>query len=85
MAAELLLVAERRRTVTQEPGETQQPGESQQQGESQHPATQRGQSPRQHGVELRQFVRADGEMRQRSRPVPVDERPAARSVRIAPL
>jgi glucosyl-3-phosphoglycerate synthase len=79
MAAELLLVAERRRAVTQEPGETQQSGETQQ------PAAQRGQSPRQHGVELRQFVRADGEMRQRSRPVPVDERPAARSVRIAPL
>jgi hypothetical protein len=35
-------------------------------------------------VELRQFARADGEMRQRSRPVPVDERPPARSVRPAP-
>jgi hypothetical protein len=34
-------------------------------------------------VELRQFVRADGEMRQRSRPVPVIERPPARSVRPA--
>ena len=61
MAAELLLVAERRRAVT---GQTQQ-------------------SPRQQRVELRQFVRADGEMRQRSRTVPVDERPPAKSIRIA--
>lgn len=30
-------------------------------------------------VELRQFIRAGGEMRQRSRPVPVAERPPARS------
>ena len=59
MAAELLLVAERRRAA---------PGRAQ------------AAEP----VELRQFVRADGEMRQRSRPVPVDERPPARSVRIAP-
>jgi hypothetical protein len=33
---------------------------------------------------LRQFVRADGEMRQRSRPVPVDERPPANSIRSTP-
>ena len=59
MAAELLLVAERRRAVTA--SAAVQP------------------------VELRQFVRADGEMRQRSRPVPVAERPPARSVHIAPL
>ena len=32
-------------------------------------------------VYLRQFVRVNGEMRQRSRPVPVAERPPARSVR----
>jgi glucosyl-3-phosphoglycerate synthase len=64
MAAELLLVAERRRTATPEPSP--------------------GRSSRQQPVELRQFVREDGEMRQRSRPVPVTERPPARSVRIAP-
>ena len=57
MAAELLLVAERRR-ATSEPTPTRRP------------------------VELRQFIRADDEMRQRSRPVPVDERPPARSVRV---
>jgi glucosyl-3-phosphoglycerate synthase len=65
MAAELLLVAERRR-----PGAV-------------HTEWGTGRTPAQ-GVELRQFVRADGEMRQRSRPVPVDERPPARSVRPAP-
>jgi glucosyl-3-phosphoglycerate synthase len=63
MAAELLLVAERRRSAG---GRGQPAG--------------RG-SPR--PVQLRQFIRADGEMRQRSRPVPVDERPPARSVRPA--
>jgi glucosyl-3-phosphoglycerate synthase len=52
MAAELLLVADRRR------------------GGNQGKA-----------VELRQFTRAHGEMHQRSRPVPVDERPPAGSVR----
>jgi glucosyl-3-phosphoglycerate synthase len=56
MAAELLLVADRRRR----PSETQPP-----------------EDPRPH---LRQFVRADGDMRQRSRPVPSDERPPARTV-----
>jgi len=64
MAAELMLVAERRRTATAQPTP--------------------GRSSRQQPVELRQFVRTGGEMRQRSRPVPVDERPPARSVRIAP-
>jgi glucosyl-3-phosphoglycerate synthase len=63
MAAELLLVAERRRPGVRDL------------------ATREGSGQR---VELRQFVRADGEMRQRSRPVPVDERPPARSVRPAP-
>jgi glucosyl-3-phosphoglycerate synthase len=65
MAAELLVVAERRR-----PGAVRDEGET-------------GGTPARR-VELRQFVRADGEMRQRSRPVPVDERPPARSVRPAP-
>jgi glucosyl-3-phosphoglycerate synthase len=72
MAAELLLVAERRRAVA---------GQSAVAGQA---AAQRGQSPSEQPVELRQFVRADGEMRQRSRPVPVIERPPARSIRIAP-
>jgi glucosyl-3-phosphoglycerate synthase len=58
MAAELLLVAERRRP---EPEPKPSP----------HPAVP---------VYLRQFVRVNGEMRTRSRPVPVDERPPARSV-----
>lgn len=53
MAAELLLVADRRRRAPQGP------------------------PPR---PQLRQFVRADGDMRQRSRPVPAQERPPARSV-----
>jgi glucosyl-3-phosphoglycerate synthase len=53
MAAELMIVAERRRG-TPEPVRAR--------------------------VELRQFVREDGEMRQRSRPVPVDERPPAGSL-----
>jgi glucosyl-3-phosphoglycerate synthase len=64
MAAELLLVAERRRSGTFQPAA----------GGS---ADRRAAQP----VELRQFVRTDGEMRQRSRPVPVDERPPAQSVR----
>jgi glucosyl-3-phosphoglycerate synthase len=72
MAAELLLVAERRRAPA---GQT---------APAELSAAQPGQSTRHRPVELRQFVRADGEMRQRSRPVPVDERPPARSVRIAP-
>jgi glucosyl-3-phosphoglycerate synthase len=68
MAAELLLVAERRRPGTR-------------QAAARDLAAGAGPARR---VELRQFVRADGEMRQRSRPVPVDERPPARSVRPAP-
>jgi glucosyl-3-phosphoglycerate synthase len=68
MAAELLLVAERRRPGTREPATR---------------SLTAGAGPARR-VELRQFVRADGEMRQRSRPVPVDERPPARSVRLAP-
>lgn len=54
MAAELLLVAERR-CGTRQGDRTQQ-------------------------AELRQFVRVDGQMRQRSRPVPVAERPPLRSL-----
>lgn len=56
MAAELLLVAERRRSS-------------------------RESSP--DPIYLRQFIRVNGEMRQRSRPVPIAERPPARSVRRA--
>jgi glucosyl-3-phosphoglycerate synthase len=78
MAAELLLVAERRRADTGQAAMTGQPAVTGQ------PAARRGPSPGQQPVELRQFVRADGEMRQRSRPVPVAERPPARSIRIAP-
>ena len=62
MAAELMLVAERRR-----------PG----------PSTAPSGTPSRHGgtpVQLRQFERVDGEMRQRLRPVPVEERPPARGV-----
>jgi glucosyl-3-phosphoglycerate synthase len=59
MAAELLLVAERRRAAA--------PG-----------GRPTGDLPEQ--VELRQFVRADGELRQRARPVPVAERPPARLI-----
>jgi glucosyl-3-phosphoglycerate synthase len=55
MAAELLLVADRRRGAP-------------------HPAPE-GQA------RLHQFVRADGQMLQQSRPVPVTERPPARSVK----
>jgi hypothetical protein len=108
MAAELLLVAERRRAVTGESavngeiavtgqravtGETAVTGQTAVTGETAvigrvtvigQTAAQRGQSPSQQPVELRQFVRVDGEMQQRSRPVPVVERPPARSVRIAP-
>jgi glucosyl-3-phosphoglycerate synthase len=57
MAAELLLVAERRRGTW-------------------NPAPGKG------PVRLNQFVRADGELRQRSRPVPVAERSPARSVKL---
>jgi glucosyl-3-phosphoglycerate synthase len=66
MAAELLLVAERRRPASgPEPSKAQPPT--------------RWSSP-EIPVYLRQFVRVNGEMRQRSRPVPVAERPPARSV-----
>jgi glucosyl-3-phosphoglycerate synthase len=77
MAAELLLVAERRRSGTVEPVASG----SAARGAPTHVEAARGTAARR--VELRQFVRADGEMRQRSRPVPVDERPPARSVRPA--
>jgi len=63
MAAELLLVAERRRAGT---------GPQLSNGPSSN-----SEAP----VYLRQFMRVNGEMRQRSRPVPVAERPPARSVR----
>jgi glucosyl-3-phosphoglycerate synthase len=53
MAAELMLVAERRRG---------------------------GQESAAGPVQLRQFVRMDGEMRERTRPVPTAERPPARTV-----
>jgi glucosyl-3-phosphoglycerate synthase len=65
MAAELLLVAERRRAAAGAAPITA-------------PATAPPPSPQ--PVELRQFVRADGEMQRRSRPVPTDERPPARWV-----
>jgi glucosyl-3-phosphoglycerate synthase len=65
MAAELMLVAERRRLATApQPAQPDQP-------------TQPGQPAQ---PELRQFVRVNGEMRQRARPVPVAERPPARSL-----
>jgi glucosyl-3-phosphoglycerate synthase len=61
MAAELMLVAERRRPGSAAPSGTQhRPGET--------------------PVQLRQFERVGGEMRQRLRPVPVAERPPARGV-----
>jgi len=77
MAAELLLVAERRRpAIGAAAGSDSASGERASRGlVSRAGAAQ--------PVELRQFVRAGGEMRQRSRPVPVDERPPARSVRPA--
>jgi glucosyl-3-phosphoglycerate synthase len=63
MAAELLLVAERRRQGSG-PQLSKAPSSN-----SEDP------------VYLRQFVRVNGEMRKRSRPVPMAERPPARSVR----
>jgi glucosyl-3-phosphoglycerate synthase len=69
MAAELLLVADRRRRAP-DAASPRHPGALT------HPR-----------VQMRQFVRAGGEMRQRSRPVPVNERPPARSItagRVAP-
>jgi glucosyl-3-phosphoglycerate synthase len=71
MAAELLLVAERRRQAAN-PERMPEPAPG-----SPRAATRRRTAP----VYLRQFVRSDGEMRQRARPVPVAERPPARSVR----
>jgi glucosyl-3-phosphoglycerate synthase len=67
MAAELLLVAERRRSVSH----------------SMLPDGTAGQRRREVAdpVRLQQFVRAGGEMRRRSRLVPVAERPPVRSVR----
>ena len=67
MAAELMLVADRRRDVAGAalPGERVTPDRC----EAADP------------VLLQQFVRSGGEMRQRSRPVPVAERPPARSVK----
>jgi glucosyl-3-phosphoglycerate synthase len=67
MAAELLLVAERRRG----PSRADPPDDT------------RGKDLRAAAdpVLLRQFVRSDGEMRQRSRPVPTVERPPARTVK----
>jgi glucosyl-3-phosphoglycerate synthase len=65
MAAELLLVAERRR-LAESRGLIQ--------GEA-HETTALG------TTELLQFVREDGELRRRPRPVPAVERPPARSVR----
>ena len=67
MAAELLLVADRRRDAAcpKLPGELT----GQDHGEAADP------------VLLQQFVRSDGEMRQRARAVPVAERPPARSVK----
>jgi glucosyl-3-phosphoglycerate synthase len=84
MAAELLLVAERRRAAAGQPAVTGRTAVTGQTAGTGQTAAQRGPSPSKQPVELRQFVRADGEMRQRSRPVPVAERPPARSIRIAP-
>jgi glucosyl-3-phosphoglycerate synthase len=68
MAAELLLVAERRRTAG---------ARGLVRGDA-YKATAPG------TTELLQFVREDGELRRRPRPVPAIERPPARSVRAAP-
>jgi hypothetical protein len=67
MAAELLLVADRRRDVLRSvpPDGQDQPGRRK-------PADP---------VHLYQFFRSDGETRQYSRPVPAHERPPARSVK----
>jgi glucosyl-3-phosphoglycerate synthase len=64
MAAELLLVADRRRPDATHKGHR---------GDDSETYAQKH-------VQLRQFVRSDGEMRQRSRPVPVAERPPAKEV-----
>jgi glucosyl-3-phosphoglycerate synthase len=69
MAAELLLVAERRRPAG--------PGGQDEQDRRHSPAERQGR------VELRQFVRVNGEMRQRSRPVPSAERPPVSSLETA--
>ncbi len=77
MAAELLLVAERRRLAPgPEPGPEPRPESG--------PEMTAGKMPlpdSESQVYLRQFVRVNGEMRPRSRPVPMAERPPARSVR----
>jgi glucosyl-3-phosphoglycerate synthase len=67
MAAELLLVADRRRGKS---GQVPADG-----------LTGQGRREAADPVRLHQFVRADGEMRQRSRPVPAAERPPVQSVR----
>lgn len=71
MAAELMLVADRRRNaISAANGSASPAGQvSRDRGEDLDP------------VLLQQFVRSGGEMRQRSRPVPVAERPPARSVK----
>ena len=71
MAAELMLVADRRRDAISDEGGTASPGGrvAQDRREAADP------------VLLQQFVRSGGEMRQRSRPVPVAERPPARLVK----
>ena len=58
MAAEIMLVAERRRFAGERSSWAEPPD----------------------AVALRQFTRADGELRQHTRPVPVAERPPARSL-----
>ena len=65
MAAELLLVAERRRGA---PGPVSGPGPGHDRREAADPAL------------LHQFVRTGGELQQRARAVPTHERPPARSV-----
>jgi glucosyl-3-phosphoglycerate synthase len=67
MAAEILLVADRRRDATSPAA-------------SAGTASQ-GRRMAADPVLLRQFVRSGGEMRLRSRPVPVAERPPARTVK----
>jgi glucosyl-3-phosphoglycerate synthase len=67
MAAELLLVVERRREVARPVPPDGRDG---------HGRREAADPPR-----LHQFVRQDGEMRQRSRAVPTHERPPARSVK----
>jgi glucosyl-3-phosphoglycerate synthase len=70
MAAELLLVAERRRGASRAAAAD---------GRDVHDKPEVADPPR-----LHQFVRSDGEMRKRSRIVPTHERPPARSVARCP-